>query len=67
MILEVKKQKAINEWLFFKINCSKQCLRNFSSGWNAWSKARLKYLEVFQHQESYGLCFWRLNTIEKCT
>ena len=26
---------------------------------------RLKYLEDLKHQESYGSCFWSLNSIKK--
>ena len=67
MRLEAKKQKAENQLLFFGINCSKQYTRDFSSGWNASSKVRLKHSGVLKHQESYGWCFWRLNDIEKGT
>ena len=57
MRLEVKKQKAKNASLFLRINCSKQCTRDFFTGWNASSKVRPNYLEVLKHQESYGWCF----------
>ena len=67
MSLEVKTQKAKNEWLFLRINCSKKCARDFSSGWNASSKCRLKHLEFLIGQETNGWYFWRLGNIEKRT
>ena len=52
MGLKVKKKNAKNDWLFLRINCSKQCTRVFVRGLNASSNVPLKYLEVLKHQES---------------
>ena len=44
MSLEVKKQKAKNSWLFLRITCNNQCMRDFFRGWNA-----SKNLEILKH------------------
>ena len=49
----IKKQKAKNDLLFLRINCSKQCTRDFFRDWNASSKVRLIYLEALkQHKKA---------------
>ena len=65
MRLEVKNQRAKTDWLFLRINCWKQCMRNFFRGSSASSKAWLKRLDFLKQQESYCVCFWRLNNMEK--
>ena len=54
MSLEVKNRKAKNDWLFLRINPSKQGTRDFLRDSNASSKMCLKYLEVLKQQKSYG-------------
>ena len=52
--LEVKKQKAKNDWLFLRINPSKQGTRDFLIDSNTSSKMWRKYLQVLKQQESFG-------------
>ena len=65
MSLVVKKQKAINDWLCLRINCSKQCTCEFFRGRNASRKAWSNDLDVLKHQKTYGLFLGGLNDIEK--
>ena len=58
MCLEGKKRKAKSDYLFWKINCKKECKLNFFKDSNESSK-------VLRHREMYGWCFWRLNDIDK--
>ena len=51
MSLELKKQKAKNDWFILWIKFSKQCTtRDLFRGLNASRKMRLIYLEVSNYQ-----------------
>ena len=67
MSLEVKKQKTKNEWLFLRINYSKQCTRDVCSGWIASSKVRVKHLKVLKYEQKLWLKFLEISDIEKGT
>ena len=66
MSLEVQKQKAKNDWLFWRINCTKQmkCIKsgpaNIFRVIKAPTKLWLMFLEIKRHQESYDRQFYKL-------
>ena len=73
MSLEVKKQKAKNNWLFLRINCSKQCIHDLFRGWKckqgeaiifrgfkAPRRLWLIFLEAKRHRDSCETRFYRL-------
>ena len=73
MSLEVKKQKAKNNWLFFRINCSKHCIHDLFRGWKckqgeaiifrgfkAPRRLWLIFLEATRHRDSCETRFYRL-------